>query len=151
MTHRLVAILLFSLLAGTTFACDSKRMSDVSQANYPVDFHYITKQEIRSTMGELATEVVALDALLSKQGGPTADDREKVLEILSRMRTLAGQLKTGWRSSHPRLDRYAPQLRSEIDRARDEVRMFDPPSYYRVGQLVGACTYCHVPRYEEEH
>ena len=139
MTHRL----------GATLACDPSRMSDMRRAQYPPDFHYITKQEIRSTMGELATEVVALDGLLSKKGGPTADDRQKILEILGRMRTLAGQLKKGSHSSHPRIDRYAPQLRAEIDRAREEVQMSDPPSYYQTGLVVGACTYCHVPRHED--
>jgi hypothetical protein len=149
MTHRLVAILIFLSLLGATLACDPSRMSDMRRAQYPPDFHYITKQEIHSTMGQLATEVVALDGLLSKQGGPTGDDRQKILEILGRMRTLAGQLKKGSHSSHPRIDRYAPQLRAEIDRAREEVQMSDPPSYYQVGQVVGACTYCHLPRHED--
>jgi hypothetical protein len=27
--------------------------------------------------------------------------------------------------------------------------MSDPPSYYRAGQVVGACNYCHVPRHED--
>ena len=123
-------------------------MSDISRVNYPPDFHYISKRDIESTMGQLATEVVALDAMLSKPSGPTAEDRETILAILSRMRTLAGQLKTGSRSSHPRLERYAPQLRDDLDRARHEVQMSDPPSYYRAGQVVGACNYCHVPRHD---
>ena len=123
-------------------------MSEVRRAQYPPDFHYITKQEIRGVMAELAKEVVALDALLAKKGGPTDADREKILETLGRMRTSAGKLKTGSHSNHPLLDQDAPRLARDIDRAIAEVKMSAPPIYYRAGQVVGACTYCHVPRHE---
>jgi hypothetical protein len=123
-------------------------MADVRRAQYPPDFHYITKQEIRTQMGQLAAEVVALDAILSKPGGPTEADRETILAILQRMRTAAGQLEKGEHSNHPLIDRNAPRLRNDLDRAIEEVRMSQPPIYYRAGEVVGACTYCHVPRHE---
>lgn len=124
-------------------------MQQVQRAQYPPDFHYITKREIRTTMGELAVDVVALDALLAQTGGPGPGDRETILEILRHMRGLAGRLKVGEHSSHPLLDHDAPRLRRDIDRAIEEVRLSSPPIYYRAGQVVGACTYCHAPRHEE--
>lgn len=129
--------------------CSPTRMEQVHRAQYPPDFHYITEREIRTTMGQLALDVVALDAVLAKAGGPKPDDRQTILEILRHMRGLASRLKVGEHSSHPQINHDAPRLRRQIERAIDEVSMSSPPIYYRAGQVVGACTYCHPPRYEQ--
>ena len=146
------AALAFTVFAvsAAVLGCGGDGMSRISRAQYPPDFHYIMEQEIRTKMAELAVQVVVLDDLLSRPGGPGPDDRDAVLEILGRMRVLAGQLvRGGAKSSHPLLDRDAPRLRSDLDRAIAEVRMTSPPTYYRAGRVVGACTYCHVARYDD--
>jgi hypothetical protein len=131
-------------------SCGDGGMQRLRTAQYPPDFHYITGKEIRTKMGELAVQVVALDAMLSRDGGARPADRDTVLEILTTMRTLAGQLvRGGAHSSHPRLDRDAPRLRADIDRAIAELRMSEPPSYYQAGRVVGSCTYCHATRHAE--
>jgi len=136
-------------MAAAGLACGSVGMFRISRAQYPPDFHYITKREIRTKMAELAVQVVALDELLSRSDGSAPGDRDMVLEILGRMRELAGQLvRGGARSSHPMLDRDVPLLRADLDRAIAEVRMNSPPTYYGAGRVVGACTYCHVARYD---
>jgi hypothetical protein len=129
--------------------CEGDTMHRISAAQYPPDFHYITKQEIRTTMGQLAMEVSSLDAILSPPGGATPEVRDAVLDILRNMRALAAQLKQGSKSSHPLIDRDATRLRREIERAIDETRMTSPPIYYQAGRVVGACTYCHAPRHED--
>jgi hypothetical protein len=129
-------------------SCSGGDMSRIARSQYPPDFHYITKQEIRTKMGELAVQVVALDELLSRSDGPGPGERDAVLEILGRMRVLAGQLVwAGAKSSHPMLDRDAPRLRSDLDRAIAEVRVSSQPTYYAAGRVVGACSYCHVARH----
>ena len=77
--------------------------------------------------------------------------RERETEIRSAragMRVLAGQLKMRSKSNHPLIDRDATQLRRDIERALDQIRMTSPPNYYRAGRVAGACTYCHVLRHE---
>ena len=97
----LLAGLSLAGLAMGAVACEGDPMQRVRISQYPPDFHYITKQEIRTTMAELAVEVVALDGLLTRPAQPA--EREAVLETLTRMRALAGQLvRGGARSSHPR-------------------------------------------------
>jgi hypothetical protein len=136
------------VLVFSPISCEGDAMRRARMAQYPPDFHYITKQEIHTIMGRLAVEVVALDGILSRQSGPDPEDRDAVLEILSRMRVLTGQLKMGSKSNHPLIDRDATQLRRDIEHALDQIRMTSPPNYYRAGRVAGACTYCHVPRHE---
>jgi len=133
------------LVAGVSLAaCQSNSLRHVRAVTYPPDFHYITSQEIRTTMGRLAVEVAALDDLVG-QGEETAPAaREEVIQILTRMRALSGQLKKGAKSNHPRIDDNAFRLGDDIDRALAEARIGAPPSYYYAGRVVGACTYCHA-------
>ena len=135
----------------SVLSCEHGSMPSIGMEQYPADFHYITKQEIRTTMAQLAVEVVALDNLLAGGGVAPAGEREEVLDILVRMRVLAGQLRRGGaKSSHPMLDDNAHRLRDDISRAIAEARMSSPPTYYEAGRVVGACTYCHVPRHDAE-
>jgi hypothetical protein len=146
-TRKLALLPLLALLAPLLAACGGDTMERIHRAQYPQDFHYITKREIRTTMAKLAVQIVALDDLLGQPGGPAADQREEVLTILREMRRLAAQLKqAGTTSNHPLIDRDAPRLHADIDRAIAEVQMSKPPSYYAAGRVVGACTYCHQAR-----
>jgi hypothetical protein len=147
-THASRALAALATLAALGFAsisCEGDTMRRVRMSQYPPDFHYITEGEIRSTMGELAVNVVALDETLSQEGGPRPEERDEVIAILKRMRGLAGQLKKGSKSNHPRIDDNAPRLRHDIERALVRASA-TPPVYYDAGRLVGACTYCHVQR-----
>lgn len=131
----------------TLLGCEGDALRRVRTVTYPPDFHYISEQEIRTTMGSLAIEVVALDEIMRQRGGPLPEDRDEVVAILTRMRGLAAQLKKGTKSNHPRIDRDAPRLKEDIDRALAAARTTTRPNYYDAGLVVGACTYCHVPRH----
>lgn len=126
-------------------ACTARQ---IRSATYPRDFHYITHDEIQGTMGMLALQINALEEIMQRtEGRPGPEDHQRVIEILSQMRTLASGLKTAGRSNHPRIDRAAPRLQQDIQRALETARL-DPPDYYHAGRVAGACQYCHVPRHE---
>jgi hypothetical protein len=112
---------------------------------YPPDFHYITQQEVRTTMGSLAVEIATLDALLGSEAVANSENRDAVIASLTRMRSLAGQLKKGARSNHPRIGANAPRLREDIESALDGARRLPVPDYYDAGRVVGSCNYCHAP------
>ncbi len=126
--------------AGLAFGCSAAALRHVT---YPPDFHYISEGEIRGTMGNLAARIRALD----EQMAQPAPDPERVVALLSEMRQLVRELTPREHSSHPRIDRAAPELRADIDRALEAAR-WSPPNYFWAGQLSGACEYCHVPRHE---
>ncbi len=97
-------------------------------------------------MGQLAVEIQSLDQAMQKVQSTDTDDRETVIEILKRLKTLAHDLKTGTRSNHPRIDFYAPILQSNIQSALSAVEL-NPPNYYEAGVLAGSCTMCHEVRH----
>lgn len=134
------------LVACAVVACAGDTLERVRSATYPPDFDYITKREIYSTMGALAADVDALDQIMWQPDGPALSDQEHVVEILSRMRTLARQLKPREHSNHPRIDQHAPELQHDIERALAAAKLA-PPNYYYAGVVSGACTYCHAPRH----
>ena len=133
-----LALSLGALLPG----CQRGELERVRSVTYPPDFHYISQQEIHTTMGQLAAEVSVLEAVMEKEGGPQPEDRATVVAALERMDRLAAELAKGTRSNHPRIGADAPRLRETIDRALVSART-GSSSYYDVGRVVGGCMYCH--------
>lgn len=132
-----LALILLPLL----WACANPEQ--IRQHTYPPNFRYITKDEVRGTMSGLAVQINVLDELLTDETVDPAD-RERVVEILSEMQRLARDLNgSGTRTNHPRIDRYAPRLQGDIDRALRSARSQNP-SYYYAGSVSGACAYCHA-------
>jgi hypothetical protein len=129
-----VALLLGALACAQT---------DIRTATYPRSFHYITQEEIRTTMGELARNMDALDQTV--QDGISDAERARVELLLTEMRRLAGQLKKGERSNHPRIDSFAPRLVDRIEWALEDARR-EPPNYYYALTMPSACTFCHESR-----
>jgi hypothetical protein len=119
----------------------------VRKATYPPSFHYITQEEIHGTMSALAYQVNELDEIMWRPGGLEPGDRERILSILTEMQLLAGQLKQGTRSNHPRIDRDAPRLQVDVERALEGARS-DPPNYFFAGVVYQSCAYCHEARHE---
>jgi hypothetical protein len=132
-------LLLGALIAGGGTSCNLRQLRSFT---YPPDFQYITREEIQTTMGGLAAQIVALDAVMGQEAGPGPGDQTRVVEILETMKGLAAELKRGRRSSHPRIDSAAPLLQEAIDRALSAARS-TPPNYYFAGEVSGSCTYCH--------
>jgi len=132
-----LALLLLPLL----WACANPEQ--VRKHTYPPNFRYISQGEVRGSMSALAVQINALDELLTDES-VAPEDRERVIEILSEMQLLARDLNGGGkRSNHPRIDRYAPRLQNDIDRALRSARS-QTPDYYAAGTISGACSYCHA-------
>lgn len=140
------ALLAACLLAAPGTGCAPESLERIRTVTYPPDFHYITKQQVRTTMGALASEVDALDQIMWRPKGPSPADQDQVVAILSQMRTLARQLKPREHSNHARIDEHAPELQRDIERALAAAKM-KPPNYYYAGTVSGACTHCHAPRH----
>ncbi len=96
-------------------------------------------------MGSLAAQVRTLQALMAREGGIGAEDQDQVIAILTQMRSLAGQLKKAQDTQHPQVNRFAPQLQLNLDRALFGARR-DPPNYAFAGTVAGSCEYCHAAR-----
>jgi hypothetical protein len=119
----------------------------IRKATYPPSFHYITQEEIRGTMSALAYQVNELDRIMWRPGGLEPGDRERIVSILTQMQLLAAELKQGTRSNHPRIDRDAPRLQADVERALEAARS-DPPNYFFAGVVYQSCAYCHEVPHE---
>ena len=126
--------------------CADSKQRRIRTATYPEGFHFITRDEIRDTMTGLAYWIDELDALMETREGDPAD-AERIVAILSEIQKLANGLKQGSRSNHPRINRYAPELQRDVNRALREAQK-KPPNYYFAGTIGGSCEYCHVPRHD---
>jgi len=129
---------------------------EVRRHTYAPSFRYLDDDQIRSTMGKLATEVVELDRAL--RGERTADDagwtgltpgpvdptdRDRVVAILEKMIRTAGSLEVhALATNHPELEHGLDAFRRDLSLARGAARL-DPPRYFLAGSVTGGCLYCH--------
>lgn len=111
---------------------------------YPPDFQYISSDQLRSGMWQLASDVRALDhALRHPQEQP---DPKQIAALLERMEQVTNDLKTdASRSNHPLLEWHLDEFREDVVRARHAV-LASSPSYYLAGAVAGGCLYCHSDR-----
>ncbi len=115
------------------------------QHTYPPTFHYITDEQLRSTMWRLAYHSRALRELMTSPE-ETATQRAKVLEHLRLMEQATVDLnRTGWPTNHPLVDAKRSNFLQDIITAQDAVSR-DPPNFLLAGAVSGACVYCHRSR-----
>jgi hypothetical protein len=120
--------------------CASSPGENVRAATYPPSFEYITRGEIRSSMGRLARVAAELDAAV--RSDPPADPG-RVVTLLDEMDRAASDLdRDGSASNHPLLGSNLARFRRDLEGARAAARA-DPPSLYLAGTVVGSCSYCH--------
>jgi hypothetical protein len=113
------------------------------QYTYPPEFNYITQEQLRSTMWQLAGQVRELKLLMLEPTSTNDPQRQKVVELLTTMEQTTSQLNTSGRpSNHPIIDHNLDALRRDIALARVAVEK-NPPNYFLVGSVTGACVYCH--------
>lgn len=127
-------------------ACSEAPLAPIRALTYPPDFHYLTRDEIQGTMAEFARSVDALDAILTREGGAGAADRDAVIGILEQLRLQSRHLASGAESNHPGLHQDAPRFTRDVDRALVGARR-DPPDYSGAARIAGSCTACHAPRH----
>ena len=117
----------------------------VRQYTYPPEFRYLERDEVRSTMRQLAFHSRELNQLI--QSGDVSDQRQN--EILMHLRAVeeaAEKLdQSGWATNHPMIDRNLPSFRADLKFAREAIER-EPPNFPFVGPVTGACVHCHGGR-----
>jgi hypothetical protein len=117
----------------------------VRQYTYPPTFHYISTEQLRSTMWRLAYHSRELNQLL-RSTGTIESHRKEILEHLGAMEQAATELnRTGWPSNHPLIDENRSNFLRDIKMAGDAIRR-EPPNFLLAGSVTGACIYCHGNR-----
>ena len=117
----------------------------VRRYTYPPTFHYITDDQLRSTMWRLAYHARELRELMASPE-ETVAHRSKVLQQLEGMEQTAVDLnRTGWPTNHPLVDANRSNLLRDIRMAQAAIRR-EPPNFLLAGSVSGACAYCHPNR-----
>ena len=94
-------------------------------------------------MWQLAKQVRELQLLMREPASIDERRREEIIRLLVAMERSANELKTQGRpSNHPLIDTNLGPLQRDITLAREAVEK-NPPNYFLVGSLTGACIYCH--------
>jgi len=143
-TRRLAFVLcLLASVVGLS-ACQGRRVGErVRARTYPPSFHYISTQELHSTMARLAAHASRLDQLMRESEQGVAPSQAEVVGLLQAIEREAATLGPGdWPSNHPRVSRNIERFRAEVAAARQAAEQ-NPPSYYRAGVVTGACSHCH--------
>jgi hypothetical protein len=138
------SFLAISLLVVQVSAC-ANSASWVRKYTYPPNFYYITDEQLRSTMWQLAYHSRELRELMASQERAAAR-RAEVLQHLQLMEQATIALnRTGWPTNHPMIDANRASFLRDI-RAAGEAIIREPPNYLIAGSVSGACVYCHGSR-----
>lgn len=137
---RQALVMLF--VSGALVAC-ADVAARVRRHTYPPDFQYITRDQLHSTMWQLADSVRALDAAM-RQPGPIDEARRADIErqLRAMLATTTDLQSDGRPTSHPLLSEHLERFRRDVTLALAGVKA-DPPNYYLVGSVSGACLTCH--------
>ena len=142
MTLRRFYFLLGLLTAGFLPACGDFA-TQIRRHTYPPDFHYIPREQLRSTMWRLAYNVRELDRIVREPEQERVRHGEEIVNLLVGMERAVGELgRQGWPSNHPLIDANLADFRRDIALAREAAQR-KPPSHVQAGLLTGACVYCH--------
>jgi hypothetical protein len=124
-------------------ACKSDVGADMRKATYPPDFAYISKEQLQSTMWQLARDASEVDRLAAKPDPLSLVDRNTLLALLRSMETEVDHIGgEGKRTNHPQLDEKRDQFRADLEAARRGVES-EPPNYTLARTVSTACTRCH--------
>jgi len=141
----LIRSALLALVSASLLAACADWPAQVRRHTYPPNFKYIEHGQLKSAMWQLAQNVHALDQVMRE---PATDDnvrRGEVLRLLTAMQASTKELETEGRpSNHPVISDHLADFRRDLALARAGVQA-DPPNYYLVGSVSGACLVCHAP------
>ncbi|MBQ0712977.1 MAG: hypothetical protein KBT53_08455 [Porticoccus sp.] len=113
------------------------------KVTYPPDFNYVSEQEFRSQMDQLAFQLQLLDRALVTSNPEQSIQQQQVLDALRNMERIGSGLQAGEAgSSHPFLQDFMKDFMTDVRQARTAASM-DPASYYRAGRVAGGCINCH--------
>jgi hypothetical protein len=135
------AILLFSTVLAIGGCSDFAAV--VRKATYPPDFKYVTGQELRSRMDQMAFQLQLLDQALAENNSERSVQQQQVLGSLRNIERIASSLQAGEAgSSHPFLQDFMKEFVADVAQARNTAAL-DPPRYYFAGRIAGGCVNCH--------
>lgn len=131
-------IALFLLSSCSDMAALARRVT------YPPDFTYVSGQELRSRMDQLAYQLQLLDQALVVESNLNQQVRQQeVVSILGTIERIGTNLQAGESgSNHPFLEDHMADFVINVSQARSAAIM-DPPSYYLAGRVAGGCVNCH--------
>lgn len=117
----------------------------VRQYTYPPEFRYLARDEVRSTMRQLAFHARELNQLIQSSDVPQKQ-RSEIIMHLRAMEEAAEKLdQSGWPTNHPLIDMNLPNFRRDLKFAREAIER-EPPNFLLAGPVTGACVYCHGGR-----
>jgi hypothetical protein len=141
-TTRARQVLMTLLVSSTLMAC-TDIAALVRRHTYPPNFQYITQDQLHSTMWQLADSVRRLDAVMRQPGPIDAARRADIESQLRAMLDTTTALQSDGRpTNHPLLTAHLDRFRRDVTLALAGVEA-NPPSYYLVGSVSGACLTCH--------
>jgi len=115
----------------------------VRKLTYPPDFKYVTGDELRSQMGQLAFQLQLLDQALVESNNGQSAQQQQVLDALGNIERIGSGLQAGEAgSNHPFLQDSMKNFVSIVGQAREAASM-NPPQYYYAGKVAGGCINCH--------
>ena len=142
---RLIFICLTVFFSGVLFVlgCSNEFSAAVRKVTYPPDFKYVTAQELRSNMEQLALQMQLLDFALKPENSDKTLQQQQVLDALAKIQKVGVGLQAGDAgATHPFLQDMMTNFVDDIRRARTAASM-EPPKYYLAGRVSGGCINCH--------
>ena len=102
--------------------------------------------DLKTPMRRLARHVEELELIMWRDTPLEAEDHARARLILKQMADVAMSLDAD-ALDHAGVVRALPELQHDLARALADTTL-DPPNYFFAGEVPGACTYCHEPRYD---
>ena len=115
------------------------------QYTYPPEFRYIERDEVRSTMRQLAFHARELKQLIQSGDGPQKQRSDIILHLRAMEEAAEKLNQSGWPTNHPLIDMNLPSFRRDVRFAREAIER-EPPNFLLAGPVTGACVYCHGGR-----
>jgi hypothetical protein len=144
MTKRMLVVPVTVLFAGLLSACTDVPAL-LRSHTYPPNFKYIDRTQLRSAMWQLADATTALDRVMRQPGALDTARRAEVRRLLAAMLVTTSTLQTQGRpTNHPLISDHLEEFERNLIQARTGVEA-EPPNYYLVGTVSGACLTCHSP------
>ncbi|MEX1032473.1 MAG: hypothetical protein WDZ30_03865 [Cellvibrionaceae bacterium] len=134
---------IFVVLSVLAISACSELSSNVRKVTYPPDFKYVTGEELRSNMQQLAYHLQQLDEALAVEA-PEQVEQQKVTATLREIERIGSRLQAGQGgANHPFLEDMMPEFVTTVGQARLRAAQ-NPPRYYWAGRVSGACLNCHT-------
>lgn len=130
------------VFSACVLAC-SQWHETLREGTYGPSFEYITREQLKSTMWQMARDVRDLERTLASTDVPSPEERARVSALLAAIEDESQRLgKEGIRTNHPLLDQDRDRFRADVAAAKRGVDG-EPPSYTLARNVSAACVHCH--------